>query len=193
LHPGMVSAGRKGRTLILRGMVVVALLVVAAVIAALLQGGSLDSLAATRFRWVPLLVTGLAVQIVFEIWDPEGLTRTGATTVILASYAAVAGFTLLNRNLPGMLIATAAVALNVLVIAANGAMPVSPDAARRAGVGLPETSVKHVVLDDDTRLPWLADVIPLPGMREVISIGDVLLALGLARLAYVRTRRPRVR
>jgi hypothetical protein len=168
-------------------MIVVALVVIAAVIVAILRGGSLDSLTATKFRWTPLLLAGLVIQLGFDLWTPAGLTRAGATTVILASYAAVAGFALLNRRLPGMAIITLGLALNVIVIAANGAMPVSPEAARRAGVDLPETAVKHVILDEDTRLPWLADTIPVPGVRGVVSLGDLLLALGLSRLVYMRT------
>ncbi len=36
---------------------------------------------------------------------------------------------------------------------------------------------KHVVLDGTSRFAFLADIIPMP--RSVISLGDVLLAVGL--------------
>jgi len=36
---------------------------------------------------------------------------------------------------------------------------------------------KHVLLDGSSRLAFLADIIPVP--RSVISLGDVLLAVGL--------------
>jgi hypothetical protein len=45
-------------------------------------------------------------------------------------------------------------------------------------------------------LPWLADVIPLPVLERLISVGDVLLALGIAWLVYARMmegRREKVR
>jgi hypothetical protein len=79
----------------------------------------------------------------------------------------------------------------VIVIAANGAMPVSPDAARVADTEITIEGIGHEPITDDTVLPWLADVIPLPGLRFVVSPGDVVLALGIGRLAYVQAlRRP---
>ncbi|MFN2526565.1 MAG: DUF5317 family protein, partial [Actinomycetota bacterium] len=73
---------------------------------------------------------------------------------------------------------------------ANGAMPVGVEGARRAGLEPPpvEGTVKHERVDEDTKLPWLADVIPLPGMRQILSVGDFVLILGLARLVYVQAR-----
>jgi hypothetical protein len=41
-----------------------------------------------------------------------------------------------------------------------------------------------VLLDDATRLPWLADIWPLPPLRSIISIGDVVLAAGLIPLLH---------
>ena len=37
-----------------------------------------------------------------------------------------------------------------------------------------------------TVLPWLGDVIPLPRLGEVLSLGDVLLVAGVAVLVYRR-------
>ena len=169
----------------------VGLAIVAALIAGLARGGSLDSLAQTKFRWGVLLVEGLLIQLAFDLWDPPGLTRSGAVIVLIASNAAVAGFVLLNRRHPGMFLVAAGLLLNVVVIAANEAMPVSSAAARSAGVAAPpETSpdLKHEQLDEDTSLGFLGDVIPIPGLKEVLSLGDVVLGLGVGRLVYARTR-----
>ena len=46
---------------------------------------------------------------------------------------------------------------------------------------------KHEHLDDDTILPWIGDVIGIPVAKEVVSLGDVVLALGIARLIYYQT------
>jgi hypothetical protein len=75
------------------------------------------------------------------------------------------------------------VALNVLVIAANGGMPVDPAALVRVGRGRGDITsefwYKHVPMTDDTKLSWFGDRIPLPVQRNVISIGDVLMAIAI--------------
>ncbi|MQA99877.1 MAG: hypothetical protein GEU78_06230 [Actinobacteria bacterium] len=163
---------------------------IAGVVAALvarLRGGSLESLAATPFRWPLLLWTSLIAQIAFGAWDPEWLGSTGGLAVILATNVLVAAFLAFNRRLPGMVLAAVGTMLNVLVIAVNGAMPVALGAAQIAGAGVRDLGIKHEILDAETRLPWLGDVIPVPGLRVLISVGDVLLAIGIAWLVYRRT------
>lgn len=154
----------------------------------LVRGGSLDSLAATKFRFVPLLIGALVAQIAFDIWDPEWLSESGDLAVLLATNAVVAVFLALNRRLPGMGLAAAGMFLNVLVIALNQGMPVSLEAAEIAGLqDFSAFGIKHEPLGPDTLLPWIADVIPLPGLKQLLSFGDLVLAAGLARLVYRRT------
>ena len=175
------------------------LVVVAVVLGAgagLLAGGSLDSLARTKFRWTPLLFASLAGQILFQLWTPAWLTPGRSLTALLALNALVAVFLVANRRLPGTLLAAAGLVLNVAVIAANGAMPVSPVAAEAAGIDPAPSggSFKHEPLDEDTRLPLLADALPVPLFRTVFSLGDVYLALGILYLVFARTRaRPAAR
>jgi hypothetical protein len=45
-------------------------------------------------------------------------------------------------------------------------------------------------LGPDTKLPWLGDVIPLPRLGEVLSVGDVVLIAGTIRLIYARMTAP---
>jgi hypothetical protein len=103
------------------------------------------------------------------------------------------------------LIVAAGISLNTLVIAANGGyMPQSSEAAavvwgaevvheRQRDGRLHNTAP----LNAETRLPWLADVIVQPEWlprRNVISIGDVLLSVGLAGWTFQQLRRsPRSR
>jgi hypothetical protein len=157
-------------------------------VVARLRGGSLHGLAETTFRWTPLLVAGLVFQIVFLYWDPEWLGDRGGLAIILLSNLSVAAWLVANRALPGLLIAGIGMALNVLVITANGAMPVLERSADAAGVeqSLEDASLKHEPLDEDTVLPWLGDAIPVAPFKEVLSVGDVVLALGLARLVDAR-------
>lgn len=165
-------------------------------VAARLRGGSVDDLADTTFRWTPLLVAGLVVQVLFLYWEPSWLGDAGGLVVLIVSNLAVAVWLVANRTLPGLLLAGAGMALNVLVISANGAMPVLEASARRAGItqSIDGSSIKHERLADDTVLPWLGDAIPVPPFKEVLSVGDVVLALGLCRLVDARMtirKRPR--
>lgn len=164
--------------------------VAVALVAGLARGGSLTSLAETRVRWLILLFEGLFIQVAFDVWDPPGLTQSGGLAVLLLSNAAVGTFLVLNRRIPGTLVIAAGLLLNTIVIAANQAMPVSPSAAETAGLEPPSSisdDLKHERLDSETRLGWLGDIIPVPGIKEVLSLGDIVLALGAARLVYMQT------
>ena len=177
-------------------MLIAMILGIGAAVAGIARGGSLDSLAATKFKAAALLPAGLLLQIGFELWSPPWLTREGALLILLASNLLIAIFLALNQRTPGILLAALGLILNVSVIALNGAMPVSQEASDRAGItmSIEDAGLKHERLDDDTKLPWLADVLPVPGVREVLSIGDVILALGIARLIFARTTaRPSVK
>ncbi|MDQ3940700.1 MAG: DUF5317 domain-containing protein [Actinomycetota bacterium] len=171
-------------------MELVAIAVVGGAVAGLLAGGSLDSLATTRFRWTPLLLASLVGQLVLQFWSPSWLTPAVSLAALLALNALVAAFLARNRRLPGTLLAAVGLLLNVAVIAANGAMPVSEEAARIAGIESSPSGegFKHEPLDDDTRLPLLADALPAPFFRSVYSLGDIYLALGILYLVFARTR-----
>ena len=171
-----------------RMFLVVPIAVVAALYG-LVRGGSLEPLARTEFRVPWVLFAGLLGQVAFDLWDPDWLSETGDLVVLLVSNALVVVFLALNRHLPGMLLAAIGLVLNVVVITANGGMPVSREAAEIAGLEgeLPNFGIKHELLGPDTIFPWIADVIPLPGLNALISVGDVVLAIGIGWLVYRRT------
>jgi hypothetical protein len=160
-----------------------------------LRRGSIDRLAATRFRFLWLLWAGFAIQIGAQIWSPEWLTESWELAVLLVSNALVALFLISNFRLPGIALAGAGLTLNVLVIGLNGAMPVAESASEGAGIrrSLEQAGLKHELLDSDTLLPWLGDVLPIAFFREVLSVGDILLASGIAYLIYSRMTRSRGR
>jgi len=114
-------------------------------------------------------------------------------------------FVALNWRLPGMLIALLGVTANLVVIVANsGLMPISPEALiasgrtqgmelalEHPGIRLPRS--KDVILAwEDTRLPWLSDMVVTPPVprRMVVSTGDLIIAAGLAYLTAEVVRRP---
>lgn len=168
-------------------MAIILLVVIAlATVVALVRGGSLDHLAETEFRFGPLLLIALVAQFGLDLWDPPWLNETGDLAVLLVTNLAVAIFLFVNRHLPGLLLAAAGMLLNVIVITANGGMPVSEQAAEIAQMPITEIGIKHELLTDQTRLPWIADVIPVPVVHRVISAGDIFLMSGIALLVYGR-------
>lgn len=170
-------------------MILALMVAVLACLIALTRGGSLDALAGTQLRWSSLLFGALAVQMVVDLTDPVWLGEDAGLLLMLATNAAVAAFLVGNRKLPGMTLAALGLLLNAVVIAANGAMPVSEWAAEIAGLSdqLRDPGVKHEALDGRTTLPFLADIIPIPGLRKIVSVGDVVLAAGIGLLVYRRT------
>ena len=113
----------------------------------------------------------------------------GAVALLLTSYIVLLVMVWLNRSEAGMWIAGIGLLMNFIVISLNNGMPVLPAAIELAG-GSPDIvfDAKHVLLDDTSRLPFLADVIPLPG--SVISLGDVFLAVGLGAFIEDQLKQP---
>lgn len=159
------------------------------------RGGRLRRIADAPLEATGLLFAGVVLQAAVGSVGPwPGLVAGGAATLLLlASQALVLAWVWRNRLWRGTGLVAAGLLLNTAVIAANGAMPVDPQALTRIGaVGVGIDSGKHVLLSDATRLGMLADRWPLPPLRTVISLGDAVLAAGLVPLVHaLMTYRPR--
>ena len=156
-----------------------------AVVVGMVRGGKLRNLTEIRLRAWWLLLVGFGLQIVAAyVRSPDV-----AVALVLVSYLPLLLFVWLNRQGAGLWIAGIGILMNFTVIAINGGMPVSAEAFVMAGgEGNLVLGAKYVVFDQSTRLPFLADIIPLP--RAVISLGDVLLAIGIAVFLEDRMRTP---
>jgi hypothetical protein len=146
----------------------------------LARGGSLATLGRARLRLVPLVFVGLLVQLsaLFFSSQAVAVALTAAASLVVLSFAAA------NMRVPGMALIALGAAMNLTVVLANGGMPLSRDALGRAGLEDPfiagSSPAVHRLLDDDTRLSFLGDVIPLPTpVRRVYSPGDLVLWTGL--------------
>jgi len=165
---------------------------------AVLRGGRLTNLGDIELSawWLLLIALGLQFG---TTWLPDTDWADGlGLGMVLLSYGLLMVMVLLNRTRPGMWLAGLGVLMNFTVIALNGGMPVLAEAAEVASgftVTEPDLSgsFKHILLDADSRLTLLADVIPLRlgSLGEVISLGDVFLAVGLGRFLEHELRRPR--
>lgn len=179
-------------------MLWLALVLFLAMTIAVLRGGRLANLGDIQLRMWWLLPLGFLLQIATnwipqsEPWaDPVGLG------LILTSFVPLLALVILNRTRTGMWLAGVGVLMNFSVIALNQGMPVLEEAALVASGFSNEAlavadSYKHVMLDSSSRLSFLADVIPIrfANQGQVVSLGDVFLAVGLARFLESELRRP---
>jgi hypothetical protein len=178
-------------------MLWLAIVIFIALAIAILRGGRLVNLGDIELRAWWLLFIALGLQFATRFLPDDGMAWVGVAMVLL-SFALLMIMVVLNRSKPGMWIAGLGVLMNFIVIAANGGMPVLAGAAEVASgftVADPDLSgtFKHVPLDATSHLTFFADVIPLrfAGIGEVISLGDILLALGLGVFLENELRRPR--
>ena len=162
----------------------------------MLRGGRLVNLGDIELKgwWLLILAFGLQAATGWLREDSD----TAGLVMILLSFALLMALVGLNRSKPGMWIAGIGVLMNFTVIAINGGMPVLAGAAEVASgftVASPDLTAtfKHVPLDSSSRLTFFADVVPLRivGIGEVISLGDIFLALGLGVYLESELRRPR--
>jgi Family of unknown function (DUF5317) len=102
-----------------------------------------------------------------------------------------------NLDLPGLPVAAFGAACNLLAIIANGGSMPSDPAAWRALTGVAEVPTtaftNSSLMGPGTALPWLGDIFVLPRpipLANVFSIGDVLIAIGIAWCVARSMRRP---
>jgi len=166
-------------------------------IVGLLRGGwrrGVANLGRIRLKggWIfPVL---LAAQVLIFIGQRrlEWLSDAGGI-FLMAVYAAAIAFLWINRVKPGFKTLIVGVAMNFVVMLANGGkMPVSremavmanPDAVSMLELG---HGTKHVIMTESSRLPFLADVVPvtLPyPLPQVISLGDIVMNVGVFWFLY---------
>jgi hypothetical protein len=154
-----------------------------------LSGGSLERLGRLPLRSRRLVWGALAAQLVGTVvggpFYPIGL---------VVSAGLVGWFLSRNRGVRGTGLVALGLLSNALVVGLNGAMPVSVDAAGRAGTTtqniLTGQDQRHELADRHSRLRFLGDVLPVPApwRPEVVSPGDVLVAAGLAQLVLLGMR-----
>ncbi len=162
--------------------------IIVSLIVALLRGGSLLRLGQLHIRHAYLIIVGLALQLF--VFSPFGARwEPWMGYFYLASLALLLPAVALNRDLPGIRLLGLGLFLNFLVIAANGGlMPISVEAAHRAGLfdvmDALQTTGRHrhvALMDEGTKFRFLGDTIvlgyPLPS-ASVFSPGDILVALG---------------
>ena len=137
-----------------------------------------------RVRLVPLVVAGVACQLI-----ANRMTGDGAVALGIVALGLLVGFAVANLHLTGMGVMTIGLGLNLLVLLMNGGMPVSPRALRAADVPAGELQgARHHERPSD-HLTVLGDIIPVGG--QVVSYGDLIIAVALADVVAHLVRRQR--
>jgi hypothetical protein len=180
-------------------MALALILLVGAGVLARVTGGSWSAFGAMPIKGRRLVVIAVVSQllgsVLAQLTDLPGFYPTGLAISALAALA----FCLRNIRLSGVPLITLGLLSNALVVALNGAMPVSIDAAARANVPIAAIAAgddaRHSIAGRGTALRTLGDDIPLPvpWRPEVVSPGDALIAAGIGEfvLLGMRPRRRR--
>lgn len=159
-------------------------------------GGRLDNLGRVHLEHTWLVVASIVPQLVIFTPLGSGIDETVSVAIHLGTYVMLLAFIVLNRRDPGITFAGVGVAANALVIFANGGyMPAAPRALEFAGyVTTSDTHYNSAVADHGVRLLVLGDVMATPDwvplVGNVFSVGDVLIAVGVAMVIAQGMRGP---
>jgi hypothetical protein len=163
-------------------------LVVFAVLLGYVLGGRLRRFENLRInRWGLAIVGGVLTGIVNVVptLTAAGIPDTVVGPVLLAlSYFLLAVFLISNRWIPGGYVMIVGLLLNLVVVVANGGMPVRAEAITTSGgdpAVLQDATVgKHHLMGQGDVLWHIGDVIGVPEpIGVVLSPGDVLLYGGM--------------
>jgi Family of unknown function (DUF5317) len=159
-----------------------------------------------QFEWWELAAAAFALELLLynPPIDSMPWTLTYGPWVWVATRLALLAAVLRNTRARGAwsgacLAMALGMALNTVVIVSNdGYMPQSVEAAinvwgpERVGADADPGRLQNTrPMDADSRLTWLGDVLPEPTWlprANVLSVGDVVLALGMAAWIFSRLR-----
>lgn len=178
---------------------ILSVVLLVALIVRIASGGSLRDVAEIRIRGEVLLVAAFVLVSLLPLAAGHlNQSRDGIFAGWIGLMVVLLALCLLNREVSqGFTVMGTGVALNLLAIALNRAMPVSIKAVAAIGGGVNRiaaaTDIFHLWGDATTRLLILGDVLPLPGfaaLRAVLSLGDVVMFVGLVTVVATHATSP---
>jgi hypothetical protein len=159
-------------------------------VVAIVRRVDLAALATLRFRGLWICFPAFALKLLLFALGAHGyrFVISNGVWLQLAVTLLLLGLVAVNLHLPGMPVVLVGLLANLLVIGLNGGrMPATSSALLATGQSSMVTILQahedpgHLLVDGRTRLPWLADWIPLDRLNhKVVSPGDIVAALGLA-------------
>jgi len=173
-------------------MLVLGIAVVAALLIPLVTLGSYKRLFETKLHWTWMLGISIVIQLGLEFYTlPHRYWHNIGYGLLVGSYALLLAFIARNAVLRGMSIVFIGIACNAIVIALNQGMPVKfpPEWKNESWA---EATLKHHPRDSDDKLLVLSDIIIVRHpLNNVLSFGDLILAVGLCDVSYNASRNPR--
>jgi len=146
----------------------------------------------------PAVILGCVTAQVVAVY----LSGAARVSVVIASHVVITGWLVLQvvcmrgalRVAVGVLAFGAF--LNLIPIVAHGSMPVSTSAVRslhlHRTVDVSKGHYgKHVAARGSDPTTWLGDVIPIRPLRAVVSVGDIVMMLGIVAVSLVAGERSR--
>jgi hypothetical protein len=182
-------------------MLILPLAVAVGLLAGWVTGGSWRALSELRFQHAALVLGAIAAQAALDVPGIRGWPSDLRFAIVIVTYVVVGWWVFENARASsggarfGLGLVGVGWTLNLLAIIPNRGMPVSESALEQAGIA-PSTSLsvghlsKHVSVNNGTVLRALGDVIPLSWFRSVISIGDIVMAVGIGLLVAAAMKGP---
>lgn len=157
--------------------------VIVATLVSLARGGRLAHAANANLLWPWMLAVVVSLDLVARALGPGGASASlWLVAVLVVHQGLLLAFIVVNVLRPGMPVVLVGTLCNAAAVLANSGMPVSGGAIRWLG-GSTETVAfadSHHLVTPLTRLVGLTDLVPIPLARSVVSVGDVLVVIGLA-------------
>jgi hypothetical protein len=170
-----------------------------ALVVVLVTRGSFSQLFRLPIESIWMVLVALAIQILLAFVDiPAARLDDLGFGLVMASYAFLLAFCFVNLRISMMWVIGVGIALNALVIGLNQGMPTRDnEVTTRSGRTIEEPierTAKHRPESGDDLLPFLGDRLQVPApIDEVISIGDVVIGLGIILVCYQGSRARRRR
>jgi Family of unknown function (DUF5317) len=165
-----------------------------ALVVVLVTRGSFSQLFRLPIQSIWMVAVALAIQILLAFVEiPANRLDDLGFGLVMASYAFLLAFCFVNLRISMMWVIGLGIALNALVIGLNQGMPTRDnEVTTRSGRTIEEPierTAKHRPESGDDLLPFLGDRLQVPyPVDEVISIGDVVIGLGIILVCYQGSR-----
>jgi len=149
--------------------------VAAGFVLALLVGGRFGNLKGRSLRAWFLLPLGLALQL-------AAIGSAGSTwpfVLVLLSFACLFAFAVANLGVTGFWMIALGLFLNAFALGLNHGMPIGRKALVHTGNNASVYPALHHVQRSSDKLLILGDVVPISPIGEIVTFGDLILAVGL--------------
>jgi hypothetical protein len=168
--------------------------VVIAIIIGYLLKGRLMNIEQIDIKAIWLVIISFFLEFSIVMLIQKGILEKGILTYILdfGMYAILVAFIYINRNNKLIVLMGIGFLLNCIPIFLNGgAMPVGEQAIRISGISINiNREGLYTIINDETKFWLLGDIIPFIGLRRyVISIGDVIAAIGMMLIIITGMRK----